>query len=121
MAGLACGHPSLLAWDILARGAFAFMSAPDVDAVVAMRILAGAGAGAPPIVAGETGAVGLAGFLFANRDPEMRARLQLASSSRVMVIGTERDTDPQLYRRIMTLRDNEIAAFVRPEPGHAYR
>ena len=111
MAGLACGHPSMLAWDILSRGAFAFMSAPDVEAAQAMRILAFGKTGAPPIVAGETGAVGLAGFLFANRDPELRARLQITPSSRILVIGTERDTDPVLYRRIMGLQDDEVSVF----------
>ena len=111
MAGLACGHPSMLAWDILSRGAFAFMSIPDVEAVQAMRILASGRTGAAPIVAGETGAVGLAGFLFASRDPDLRARLQITPSSRILVIGTERDTDPQLYRRIIGLQDDEISAF----------
>ena len=101
----------MLAWEILSRGAFAFMSAPDVEAVQAMRILAAGKTGAPRIVAGETGAVGLAGFLFANRDREFRERLQITPSSRIMVIGTERDTDPQLYRRIIDLRDDEILAF----------
>lgn len=111
MAGLACGHPSMLAWEILSRGASAFMSVPDVEAVRAMRILAAGRTGGPPIVAGETGAVGLAGFLFANRDPALRARLQITPSSRIMVIGTERDTDPQLYRRIVELQNDEISAF----------
>ena len=111
MAGLACGHPSMLAWEILSRGAFAFMSIPDAEAVHAMRILAAGKTGGPPIVAGETGAVSLAGFLFANRDPELRARLEITPSSRIMVIGTERDTDPQLYRRIIDLRDEEISSF----------
>lgn len=111
MAGLACGHPSMLAWDILSRGAFAFMSAPDVEAVQAMRLLAFGRTGTSPIVAGETGAVGLAGFLFANRDAEMRARLQITPSSRILVIGTERDTDPLLYSRILDLRDDEVSAF----------
>src|SRR5690606_34710424 len=50
MAGLACGHPSMLAWEILSRGAFAFMSLPDVEAVRTMRLLASNATGAPPIV-----------------------------------------------------------------------
>ncbi|TYL88447.1 diaminopropionate ammonia-lyase [Bradyrhizobium rifense] len=111
MAGLACGRPSMLAWEILSRGAFGFMSVPDTEAVQAMRLLASGNTGAAPIVAGETGAVGLAGFQFANRYPEMRARLGIDRSSRIMVIGTESDTDPELYRRIMNLREDEVSSF----------
>lgn len=111
MAGLACGHPSMLAWEILSRGAFAFMSLPDVEALRAMRLLASGSTGAPTITAGETGAVGLAGFLFANTHADVRKRLGIGPTSRIMVIGTERDTDPQLYQRIMALRDEDVADF----------
>jgi cytochrome P450 len=37
MAGLACGEPSLLAWQELERAAHAFMAVPDAAAVEAMR------------------------------------------------------------------------------------
>lgn len=111
MAGLACGRPSMLAWHILSRGAFGFMSVPDEEAARTMRLLASGKAGAAAIVSGETGAAGLAGFLFANRDPSMRERLQLDKSSRILVIGTESDTDPELYRKIIGLRDDEISSF----------
>jgi diaminopropionate ammonia-lyase len=57
MAGLACGEPSLLAWQELDRAATAFMSIPDQAAIDTMRVLAAAG-----IVAGESGVAGLAGF-----------------------------------------------------------
>ena len=50
MAGLACGEPSLLAWQELDRGAAAFMAIPDDAAVEVMRLLARAG-----VVAGEFG------------------------------------------------------------------
>lgn len=111
MAGLACGRPSMLAWEILSRGAFGFMSVPDAEAVRAMRLLASGETGTVPIVSGETGAAGLAGFLLANRSPEMRARLDIDRSSRIMVIGTESDTDPELYRRIMDLHDDQVSSF----------
>ena len=53
MAGLACGEPSLLAWQELGRGAAAFMAVPDGAAVECMRVLAGLG-----MVAGESGVAG---------------------------------------------------------------
>ena len=43
MAGLACGEPSLLAWQELERSAAAFMAIPDVAAVDCMRLLAAEG------------------------------------------------------------------------------
>ena len=40
-------------------------------------------------------------MLLALQDPEARATLALGSLSRVLVFGTEGDTDPQLYRHIV--------------------
>ncbi len=92
MAGLACGEPSLLAWQELERAAFAFMAIPDEAAVSAMRMLAGLG-----IVSGESGAAGLAGLLQAAADPEP---LGLNPGSRVLLFNTEGATDPALYARL---------------------
>ncbi len=92
MAGLACGEPSLLAWQELERAAFAFMAIPDEAAVSAMRMLAGLG-----IVSGESGAAGLAGLLQAAADPES---LGLDPGSRVLLFNTEGATDLALYARL---------------------
>ena len=96
MAGLACGEASQIAWDILDRGAEAFMAIPDEAAAETMRTLAAIG-----IVGGESGVAGLAGFCLAAADPAMRAALGLDASSRILVIGTEGDTDPVVYERIV--------------------
>ena len=40
MAGLACGEPSLLAWQELDRAAAAFLAIPDAAAVDCMKLLA---------------------------------------------------------------------------------
>jgi diaminopropionate ammonia-lyase len=92
MAGLACGEPSLLAWQELDRAACAFMAIPDAAAVATLRLLAAQG-----IVAGESGVAGLAGCLLAAADPAARARLGLDRASRVLVFCTEGATDPELY------------------------
>jgi diaminopropionate ammonia-lyase len=97
MAGLACGEPSLLAWQELERGAFAFMAVPDESAVDCMRLLARR---APPVVAGESAVAGLAALLLAARDPLSRAMLGLDSESRVLLFGTEGATDPETYDRL---------------------
>ncbi len=98
MAGLACGEPSLLAWQELERGAFAFISVPDDSAVACMKALA---ARTPPIVAGESAVAGLAALLLAAREPFARTALGLDESSRVLIFGTEGATDPEVYERLV--------------------
>lgn len=110
MAGLAAGEVSLLAWRILEKGADAFLTIPDQAAEAAMRLLAQGVAGDPPIVAGESGAAGLAGALAALQDATARNTLQLRSDSRVLVFGTEGATDPESYRRIVGRSADEVAS-----------
>jgi diaminopropionate ammonia-lyase len=98
MAGLACGEPSLLAWQELERAAFAFMAVTDDSAVDAMRLLARR---APPVVAGESAVAGLAALLLAAADPASRAMLGLDADSRVLLFGTEGATDPETYARLV--------------------
>ncbi|NKC30661.1 diaminopropionate ammonia-lyase [Falsiroseomonas selenitidurans] len=98
MAGLACGEPSLLAWQELERGAFAFMAVSDASAVDAMRLLARR---QPGLVAGESAVAGLAALLLVARDPMTRAMLGLEAESRVLLFGTEGATDPELYERLI--------------------
>ena len=98
MAGLACGEPSLLAWQELERGAFAFMSVSDESAVECMKLLAQQ---TPPIVAGESAVAGLAALLLAMQEPYARAALGLGADSRVLLFGTEGATDPEVYDRLV--------------------
>lgn len=87
-AGLACGEPSLLAWQELERAAFAFLAIPDAAAVSAMRDLDRAG-----IEAGESGTAGLAALRLVAAEPYARAALGLEPDSRVLLFGTEGATD----------------------------
>jgi diaminopropionate ammonia-lyase len=98
MAGLACGEPSLLAWQELERSGFAFMAVPDAAAVDAMRLLARRD---PPVVAGESAVAGLAGLLLAAGDATARATLGLDAGSRVLLFGTEGATDAALYAELV--------------------
>ncbi|WP_043363736.1 diaminopropionate ammonia-lyase [Belnapia sp. F-4-1] len=97
MAGLACGEPSLLAWQELERAGFAFMAIPDASAVDCMRLLARR---QPKLVAGESAVAGLAGLLLAAREPFARGALGLTPESRVLLFGTEGATDPELYEKL---------------------
>lgn len=98
MAGLACGEPSLLAWQELERAAFAFMAVPDESAVACMKALA---ARRPPVVAGESAVAGMAGLLLAAAEPFARTALCLDEASRVLLFGTEGATDPEVYERLV--------------------
>lgn len=103
MAGLACGEPSELAWKLLSLGADAFVTIPDERAADAMRDLAPLG-----IAAGESGVAGLAGFRAIAGDARVRAALGLGPHSRVLCIGTEGATDPEIYREIVGRDASEV-------------
>jgi diaminopropionate ammonia-lyase len=105
MAGLACGEPSLIAWQELDRAATAFMSVPDEAAVACMRKLADHG-----IVAGESGVAGLAGCLLAAADPAARETLGLDGKSRVLLFSTEGATDPALYQKLVGRSPDAVGA-----------
>jgi len=101
MAGLACGEPSLLAWQELERAAFAFMAIPDPAAAGAMRFLARR---SPAIEGGESGVAGLAALALAARDPAARAALGLGQGSKILLFGTEGATDRAVYEELVTGR-----------------
>lgn len=110
MAGLACGEVSLLAWEILAAGTDAFATIPDQAAVDTMRLLASPRGGDLAIVAGESAVAGLAAAIGVAQQPAQRSALGLGSDSRVLFFGSERDTDPALYTRLVGRSGEEVAA-----------
>jgi len=109
MAGLACGEVSPLAWEIVDAGASAYAVVDDRFALDAMRTLASPVPGDPAIVAGETGASGLAALLAADGHEQMWRALGLGARSRVLLIGSEGDTDPEIYRQIVAHGEREVA------------
>ncbi|HEX2530171.1 MAG TPA: diaminopropionate ammonia-lyase [Burkholderiaceae bacterium] len=110
MAGLACGEVSLLAWQILEVGADAFAAIPDQAAIDAMRLLACPEDGDPPIVAGESAVAGLAAAIGVAQDKDQRAALGLDRDSRLLFFGSERDTDPALYARLVGRSGEQVLA-----------
>lgn len=103
MAGLACGVPNPIAFDVLKNHAFAFAACPDWVGAMGMRVL-----GAPleedgRVISGESGAAGL-GLLYAlmtGRAEGLREALGLDETSVVLLFSTEGDTDPDNYRRVV--------------------
>ncbi|NLP17636.1 MAG: diaminopropionate ammonia-lyase [Firmicutes bacterium] len=104
MAGLSCGEPSPLAWNIIHSFADGYVVCPDYVAAQGTRILAHPLGDDQRLVAGESGSVGmgLLSLLFSKREcAQLKERLGLDESSSVLLINTEGDTDPVNYRHIL--------------------
>jgi diaminopropionate ammonia-lyase len=94
MAGLNCGTVSVVAWPTVAGGIDVFVAVDDAAAERAMRDLASIG-----VVAGETGAAGLAGLRALVESGASPVALEGRSA---LVICTEGATDPAAYGRIVS-------------------
>ena len=104
MAGLACGEPNMISWDILRSCADAFLSCPDWVSARGMRMLAAPVKGDPAVTSGESGAVGMGVIAALMEDSAyagLRQALELDRHSQVLLFSTEGDTDPDRYRRIV--------------------
>jgi diaminopropionate ammonia-lyase len=105
MAGLNCETPSHTAWPLI-RGRFnAFVSIEDHYAEEAMQRLA-----IERVVAGESGAAGLAALIALHREnPDfLKEQLRVNHETRILVINTEADTDPDGYYRIVGKTADEV-------------
>lgn len=104
MAGLACGEPNTISWDILRNHADAFVSCPDWVSAKGMRMLGCPVKGDPQVVSGESGAVGMgliAALMQSDAYAGLRDALELGRDSRVLMFSTEGDTDPDNYRAVV--------------------
>ena len=104
MAGLACGEPCTIGWNVLHDHADNFVSMPDYVAAEGMRVLGNPLPGDPRVVSGESGAA-TAGFVaevLRNESLDwLRRQLKLDENSRILCFSTEGDTDRENYRRIV--------------------
>ena len=104
MAGLSCGEPSPLAWEILREEAEDFLTIPESLVAPTVRLLANPPGSDPKIEAGESAIAGLAALISIRTDTsdrELANRLQLDENSRVLLIGSEGITDPEIFEAIM--------------------
>lgn len=104
MAGLACGEPNTISWEILKNHSTAFVSCPDWVSARGMRMLGAPVKGDPQVISGESGAVttGLIATLMKDEAyKELRDALKLNEDSVVLAFSTEGDTDPDNYRKIV--------------------
>jgi diaminopropionate ammonia-lyase len=108
MVGLESGEASPLAWRLLEQGTDFFMTVPDSVVPDCMRLLAASPYGDPPIVAGESAVAGLAGLLYVQETPWLRSKLELDATSSVLLFGTEADTDPDLYSKLVGMTADQV-------------
>ena len=108
MAGLACGEVSPAAWEIVCSAAAAYVTIADRYALEGVRAFANRQGGDRAIVSGETGATGLGALLAAREQPALAALLGLDANARVLLLGSEGDTDPEIYQRITGRSADEV-------------
>ena len=110
MAGLACGEPNTISWDILRNHCTAFVSCPDWVSARGMRMLGVPVKGDPVVISGESGAVGMgliAALMETDEYKDLRDAIGLDRFSQVLMFSTEGNTDPLKFRKV--LWDGEYA------------
>ncbi len=104
MAGLACGEPNPIGYEIIKTNADFLLSISDDVAARGMRILANPVGNDERIIAGESGAAGFGALMDILRFEEyakLRKLLNLNEDSVILVFNTEGDTDENGYRKIV--------------------
>ena len=104
MAGLCCGEPCTISWEIIDSYADAFISCGDGYAARGMCLLGRPEGEDTRVISGESGAVGagvVEAILSEERLAPLREALGLDGNSKVLIISTEGDTDRENYQKIV--------------------
>lgn len=104
MAGLACGEPCTIGWEMLRDHADYYVSMPDYIAAEGMRILSNPLKDDTRVISGESGAAGFGFAAEVLRNPsmeEIKRQLRLDRNSKILCFSTEGDTDRENYRNIV--------------------
>lgn len=104
MAGLACGEPNPIAWNILSEVADYFAVCPDYVAAMAMRVYGVPLKGDPVVISGESGAVTLGALMYIMQYDGargLRDALHLGPESQVLLINSEGNTSPDDFRYVV--------------------
>jgi len=107
--GLSCGEVSMVAWPILQADASDFLTMSDELVAPVMQLLANA---STPIVSGESAVAGLSVAIAARFKPELSKALGLDENSRILIMGTEGATDPEIYESLVGRSATEIKTEV---------
>lgn len=104
MAGLACGEPNIISWDILKNHSDCFISLSDEGDLLGMRMLAAPLKGDSPITSGESGAAGFSAFvniMLNDEYSQLKRELGIDNNSKILFFNTEGNTDKTRYDNII--------------------
>ncbi|MDL2323880.1 diaminopropionate ammonia-lyase [Ruminococcaceae bacterium OttesenSCG-928-A16] len=104
MAGLACGEPCTIGWDVLRDYADHFISCPDYAAAKGMRIMGNPTIGDERVISGESGAATFGCVAEIMSNPELapiKEKLGLDQNSKILLFSTEGDTDKENYQAVV--------------------
>lgn len=104
MAGLCCGEPCTIAWELLRDYADFALTCPDYAAANGMRILGAPLPGDVRVISGESGASTFGAVTTLLMTPSLAPlcdMLGLTADSVILCISTEGATDRENYRRIV--------------------
>lgn len=119
MAGLNCGEPCTLAWEMIRHTAEYAISCPDYVSANGMRILGSPAVGDVRIISGESGAVTIGAVVEMTCSPKeayVKETLGIDQDSVILCISTEGDTDQKNYRDITW-----YGAFSFQQPGNSIK
>ncbi len=110
MACLSAGEVSPAAWPILKAVADDAVAISDGSAIDTMIGLAQGRWGDAPLVSGESGCASVAAVLALADHPALRAALGLTAQSRILCIGSEGATAPEVWSSFTLIRPEDVAA-----------
>lgn len=101
MACLSAGEVSPVAWPVLQQAVDDVVTISDEIAIDTMRALAKGRFGDAPLVSGESGCAPVAALLSLAEDADIRAALGIDQNSRILTIGSEGATAPELWAKVV--------------------
>jgi len=101
MGGMSCGEVSLVPWKILKNSVNFCISLPDDNIAVTMKLLGNASFSETKIIAGENAAPGVISLISSCKNEKIKNNFGLGSSSNVLLIGCEGDTDEEMYQKLL--------------------
>ena len=101
MACLSAGTVSPAAWPIIATEVDHVVTISDEIARETMRALASGFNGDQPVISGESGCATVAAIIAVAQKDELRKSLGIDSGSRIVAIGSEGATAPELWQEVV--------------------
>ncbi len=101
MAGLSCGEVSALAWQVMQGCLDQVVTLSDNEVASAMQLFANGEMGGGNIEAGECAVPGALALMAICNSDDARREFEIDKTSRVLLLGCEGATDPEVYRTLL--------------------